>query len=80
MIEVDQAFLAVWFLAKVFVLLLHYYNGLGKDFKTFSFPNFVNNYSAKSSLMKLTIKHTLLNALFLVKTFLKVTEKNTNCM
>ncbi len=80
MIDVAQAFLAVWFRSTVFIVLLPYYNNLGKEFENFSLSNFVHDWSAKPAFIKFTVKHTLLNDLCFVKTFLKVTEKNTFCM
>lgn len=80
MIKVDQTFLAVWFLAMIFILLLNYHNNLRKNFESFYPSQFFHDYSAKPILMKFTVKHTLVNALCFVKTFLKVTEKNTFCM
>ncbi|EAZ92532.1 hypothetical protein CY0110_02364 [Crocosphaera chwakensis CCY0110] len=80
MIKVDQAFLAVWFLAMIFILLLNYNNNLRKNFESFYLSYFFLDCSAKAILMKFTAKHTLVNVLCCVKTFLKVTEKNTLCM
>ncbi len=80
MIKVDQAFLAVWFLAMVFILLLNYDNNLRKNFENFYLSQFFHDFSAKPILMKFTDKHTLVNAFCCVKTFLKLTGKNTFCM
>ena len=80
MIEVAQAFLAVWFWSTVFVVLPQYYNNWGEKFKNFSFPGFVDNWLAKPACIKFTVKHTLPNDLCFVQTFFKVTEKNTFCM
>ena len=80
MIVVAQAFLAVWFWSTVFLVFFPHYNNGRKNFKNYSHSNFVNNLGAKPSLMKFTVKYTLVNGLYFVKTSLKVTEKNTFCM
>lgn len=80
MIEVAQAFLAVLFLPMVCILLPHYYSNLSKNLENTSLSQLVNNSSVKPVLIKFTVKHTLVNNLCFVKTFLKVTEKNTFCM
>ena len=80
MIEIAQAFLPNWSWSTVSSSRFDYCNNLGKRLKNDFSGKLLAHLSVKTSVIVFPVRHPLLYGLAFVKTSLKVTKKNTDCM